>query len=332
MRFDINRRSIRIWGVPAISALATILLAATMDPDQNWARLRSLPGEQRQKLVENLKKFDLLYNQDKQQALRDLDRRLNELEPTRRTQYLAVLRGYHNWLNQLPEKRQDELNDKPPGERMALVKKLVADYPVPKLTTPHLLQITDVGDYTPFELAALFKIWQTVPAKRRDQIERLPAVPKRHEALFKEGEGKEIPRELKPADFEDKHWVAKFEEAHAKRPLLLLNQLKKKEEALRAEILRRQAINFYFLKHQPRAVTEERLADFLAAFPGWLQSTFDQYSPDEARRRLTIVYRLVFPFPAELKASQRPAAGPPAARGAPGPAGKTESAPGRSPF
>ncbi len=59
-------------------------------------------------------------------------------------------------------------------------------------------------------------------------------------------------------------------------------------------------------------------------FPGGVSTVapfdFDHYSPDEARRRLTIVYRLVFPFPAEMKPSaghlprRAPAASPPGAR------------------
>jgi hypothetical protein len=108
---------------------------------------------------------------------------------------------------------------------------------------------------------------------------------------------------------------------------------------LHSEILRRQAINYYFIQHRPPAVLPERLADFVAAFPPWLQNAFDPYPPDEARRRLTIVYRLVFPSPAEMKAAPRqpiPQAGarsgPNPAREAPKPAGKRQAAPGASPF
>jgi len=336
MSLDIKHHPIRVFGLPAISALATILVAAAFDPDRNWVRLRALPGEQRLKLVDTLKKFDLLFTREQQQALRDLDRRLNELEPAEQIKYFAVLRRYHNWLNRLPEKKQDELSQKPAGERLSLVKKLVAEYPVPKMKTVRFLQITDLGDYSPFELAALFKIWQVLTPEQRRQIERVAAIPKRHEALFRSGAEQKIPREIKPPDFEEKHWIGQLENfARDKRPILLLNELKKKQESLRAEILRRQAINYYFLQNRPHAVTPERLVDFVAAFPSWLQSTFDPYPPDEARRRLTIVYRLVFPFPAEMKASPRPSipsAGPNPPRGAPSPAGKGQAAPGTSPF
>ena len=55
--------SIRTWCLPVISAVGDPLAAAAFDPEQNWARLRALPSERRAKLVENLKKFDLLYSQ-----------------------------------------------------------------------------------------------------------------------------------------------------------------------------------------------------------------------------------------------------------------------------
>jgi len=338
MSLDIKHHLLRVLGLPAVSALATILVAAAFDPDRNWARLRELPGEQRLKLVDTLKKFDLLYTRERQQALRDLDRRINELDPAKRAEYFAVLRRYHNWLNRLPEKKQDELMDKPVDERLSLVKKLLAEYPVPRATTVRFLQITDLGDYSPFELAALFKIWQVLPPERRRPIEKLAALPKRHEALFAWGAEHDSPREIKPADFDDKHWLSKFETfAQKKRPALLFNELKKKQEGIRAEIVRREAINYYFLENRPlpNAVAPERLVDFVAAFPPWLQSAFDSYPPDEARRRLTIVYRLVFPSPLEMKASPRPStppAGTNAPRGAQSPAGKRQAAPGISPF
>jgi hypothetical protein len=341
MSSEIKHHRLRVWGLAAISAVATILVAAAVDPGRNWSRLRALPGEQRQKLAETLKKFDLLYTREQQQAVRDLDRRLAELEPAKRIEYFAVLHRYHNWLNRLPENKQAELSDTSPSERLSLVKKLVADYPIPKTRTARFLQIMDLGDYSPFELAALFKIWQVVKPERRSEIERIAALPKRHAVLFELGAAQDISQEIRPPNFDEKHWTGQFESfAHAnKRAGLLLNDLKKKQESIRGEVLRRQAINYYFLENRPRAVTEERLSDFLAAFPPWLQSAFDPYTPDEARRRLTIVYRLVFPFPAEIKEAPRPStpqagarSGADPGRGAPSPAGKGQTAPGSSPF
>ena len=125
-----RRDALQFWILPGISALATLLVAAAVDSGDNWARLRAMPKQQRQRLVDNLQKFDLVYSVDQQQALRDLDRRINELDPARQAQYLAVLRRYHNWLDSLPDTLQDAVKEKAPGERMEFITKLVKDHPV----------------------------------------------------------------------------------------------------------------------------------------------------------------------------------------------------------
>jgi len=303
-------------GLPLISAVATILIAATIDPEKNWARLRALPPNERQRLDENLRRFDLLYSPDQQQHLRDLDRRVNESEPTRQVEYRAALRRYHNWLNLLPETKQEELKQTPPAERMVLVKKLLRDHSAPKGVSAQFLRFIDVGEDTPFELAAIYKIWDTLNPDERRQVEQVPRGPRRREALFKLGDKRDLPREIKPDGFDEERWAGELEAfARKNRPALLLEELKKKQEARRQEILRRQMINYHYLEkdHQPKPTTPERLAEFLALFPLWLQGSFDHYPPEEAKRRLTIVYRLVFPAPSEIKSTQRASGAPPAA-------------------
>ena len=133
--------------------------------------------------------------------------------------------------------------------------------------------------------------------------------------LFRLGKAKGIEREIKPSDFDEDQWLADTE-AHLslKRPALVLEDLKNKEDARRAQILRRQAINYYFLNRKQMAVKSDRLAALVAAFPTFVQSSFEQYPPDEAQRRLTIVYRLVFPPGEEMKPvlrqHHRPPGGP----------------------
>jgi hypothetical protein len=313
MTVSIKSASFQKWWLAVISGLAVILSAAAFDPGSNWTRLRGMPAERRAKLVENLKKFDLLYSARQQNSLRELDRKIHSLPAESREHYLAVLSRYHNWLNQLPETKQEELNALPPAERMAAVKKLAADYPLQNRGTLNFLRSVDIGEYSPFELAALYKIWRDLTPEKRREIERFPAIPKRHEAMYSAAGGKDIAQEIKPSDF-DELLAAKRFEAFARpfRPMLFPKELRKKKEEgpseIQREILRRQAINYYFINHPPKAVTPERLSDFLAAFPLWLQSAFDQHSPEEAQRRLTVVYRLVYVAPDEIKPTPRPAA------------------------
>jgi hypothetical protein len=329
-----KNRSIRLICLPVISATA-VLLAAAFDLETNWARLRSLPNARRTKVVENIKKFDLLYTRPQQTSLRELDRRINELSSESRAQYLDVLNRYHNWLNQLPDAKQDELSALPPADRMAAVKKLVADYPLAKPFAARFIRRVDLGEYSPLELASLFMIWQALTPEKRREIERLPATPRRHAEMNKVAQAKEIPHEISLPGFDEIKAIASFEKfaRDNSRPMLIPTEPKKKKEGIQAElardILRRQAINFYFSEHQPKAVTPERLSAFLAAFPPWLQSAFDSHPPDDAQRRLTVVYRLVFPHPSEINPSQKAAAaaGAPAAIGQPPAPARTRANP-----
>ncbi len=339
-----SRRAMLVGGPLAISALATILLAA-VDPERNMARIKAMPIEERQRLVENLRKFDLLYVPREQQALRELDRHLDELEPDRRAQYLAVLRRYHNWLNKLPDAKRDELRTTSPSERMALIKKLLVDNPVPRADTPQFLKVTDMGDYSPFELAAIFKIWQVLTPDQRQQVDRMVNPVNRRSFFTKFAERKSIPREIVPPDFAEPSWITRMQGFLQKtRPGILRaveDVEKKKKDAAAVEFVRRLAINHYFAENPVSEVSPERLAQFLAGYPNWVQSTFDSYPPDEARRRLTIAYRLVFPHPAEIPPATKKAAGgpnsgvapaPTAPRSNPRPARSDSSAPQKSPF
>ncbi len=317
----------RRWAL-LISTLATILAAAGFDRDANLARLASLPQERRLALLENLRKFDLVLTPEKRAALLRIDQKIQTLEPDEQVMYQAVLRRYHNWLESLPDNQRDMVLDKPPLERMAEIKKLLATYPVPRVDTPRLLRLVEIGEFSPFELASIHKIWEALTPGERKNIEQIPAGPRRVEALFEKGAAKNIDRETKPPDFDEAHWISRTEAQLKKsRPSFLLDELKKKGDARRGEILRRQAINVYLVNRHADVVTADRLEQFAAGFPSWIQPSIDTFPPDEARRWLSVIYRLVYPPGTEIK--------PPPAAAAPGPVnrppGKASGGPPGSP-
>ncbi len=307
-------------------ALATLSIAAGVDFEASWARLRALPAGQRKKLVDNLNRFDAVLTNEQQQSLRDLDRRIHKLDPAQRSEYLATLRRYHNWLSRLPGDRRDEIMRAPVSERMAAIGKVanLPRYKVPSDRTPAFLQLAEIGEYSPLELAAIFNIWQALTPAQRKEVERPVNNAVRLQVLFRLGEAKKLPREILPEGFDAEHALGEFEPYLKKKGhSMLLDELKKRNEVRSAEIIRRQTINFFFLAAEQKAaikrVSPDRLDQFVASFPWWLQSAFGSYPPDEARRRLTIIYRLVFPHPKEIKVTDR--ASPPAQRSGPAPTG-----------
>ncbi len=73
----------------------------------------------------------------------------------------------------------------------------------------------------------------------------------------------------------------------------------------------------YFEENRPRPVDPRNLERFAASCPPWLRAMVDPLSADDAREYLTIIYRQVYPHPAEIPADPGPARGP--ERPAPGP-------------
>jgi hypothetical protein len=158
----------------------------------------------------------------------------------------------------------------------------------------------------------------------------------RRPVLFNMGARMKIPRETRPDDYDEEQWLGKVQGfLRSTRPILLADDVVKKkaedarkraevqdekarkkvEEAVRRfeaghrEVLRRMAINYYVRQTRVSStVDSERLARFVAALPIWLQTCFDSLPPDEARRRLTFAYRLVFPPPEEIGAPKASAA------------------------
>jgi hypothetical protein len=319
MILDTRKYRIGHWAPVVISALAMILVAAASDHDGNWERLRAMPLEERGRLLGNLRKFDLELSPEQQAAVRELDRRLSELPRDQRDHYLSVLRLYHEWLNSLPESRQGEITSKPTGERMALVRKLLREKPAPTGDTPPILRVIEPGEFSPFEVASAYKIWRALDANQRAQVERKDQEKVRRATLFRIGQVKKgIPNETVPDDFDEEKWTGLVQEYWRQtRPILQMNEAaknkldeatRKRLEGFRHEILKRQAINLYISRAQVHPVDPDRLNRFLTSLPTWVQASFQSLSPDEARRRASFAYRLVFPYPEEIQVAPQPGA------------------------
>ncbi len=221
------------------------------------------------------------------------------------------MRRYHNWLDSLPDKERDDLQVRPPGERMAQIKKMLSRFPLPAEGTPLWLQFADFAGPSPFETATTFRIWQGLTTQQRHEIEALTAPGERRMKLMAHGRELRLLREIRPADFSIDEWIPRVEAKLAEiQPLdpEIRAALTKAESTFKTKyegkakvrehspLMRRLAINLYLLEQPPPSpVDSQHLAQFLAAMPPWLRTSFDVYPADEARRRLTVVYRLLFP-------------------------------------
>ena len=320
---------------------------AWADQAANLRRLGAMPLEQRRALAQNLVRFDAMGSADRE-AIRAVDRELAGQPELDRARYLAVLRRYHLWLQRLPKEKHDAINAAPPQERMALVTKFRAEELVSDVRrrTPLFLQVVDLGDMSPFDVAQWLKIWFMLTPSEREKYNRGPRLPgpwrlrfldsldpsrkiDPPEGQFTKEEEESLVREMMkkpefryglPDDIISMLFSGMNPEASGDaearkiegrpdfrdRPppsgrngggrIAFLNRR-------RADIVHCLAGNYHFIVNSPVKVEPRYLFRFLSTLPKGISESFTYLPPEEARRRLTILYRLIYPFPGEMDPS-----------------------------
>jgi hypothetical protein len=290
--------------------LVLVPFAARGGEAENWGRLRSMPRERRVALADKLKEFDALDAREKE-AVRALDRKVAGLPEADQASYRSVLRRYHLWLQGLPEDQRNALKAAPPSERMAMVTRLRAGArpSSPRRDNPAFLQLADLNGPTPYELAQRLKLWFDLPPDQRAAVEKLAPADrlKRFEDLARSRGEKLNPTQHLTKAQEDE-LIKKLDSSPQLKNGLQLphKKIDAKDPEKHARVRRRLAENYYFIEHPPEAVAPENLLRFETALPSWFRPSFDPLPPDEARRRLTILYRLVYPHPQEMPAEKAP--------------------------
>lgn len=267
--------------------------------EENWQRLRSMPRERRVLLAEKIREFDRLSRAD-QSAIRALDEKLATLPPAEQANYRAVLRRYHLWLQTLSDKERAQLAEAAtPKEKLALITKLRP--PQSKDTdqgpTSLLFQLADLRGQTPFEVAQMLRHWFQLSPAEQAEIEKLGVRDRMKRLLELARQSKLAPLpQLSPKDEEA---TTQQLDKRLQTKSWLRNQLRKDSEKQAIE-RRRLVANYYFVANPPKPVSPANLLRFETAMPSWIRSSFDHLSPEEARRRLTILYRLIYPANEEI--------------------------------
>ena len=332
-------RSMRTRAFALGLGLAGVALAGAATLDAGRARFFQKSQADREQLREALRRFDMRLNAQEQGAVRDIDARLNAMPQDERDEYLAVLRRYHNWLHQLPERLRDGVLAEPPDRGLKRIQELAAKYPPPDWRPTSSMDFLQIGGTGTFELAALCKAWLALSPADRKAVDGLE-VGRRKDELARRGREQKIPREIRPPDYDEARWAEEVEarirdlRATAAGPRDWLSKIEAKFEQNGANapdapprvrpFVRRLAENLYVEEHKlDHPVDPGRLEQFFGAIPPWIQSTFSAFPGDEARHRLGVVYRLLYPHPEEFRPAAPPAPTPtaPAAKpAAPAPA------------
>ncbi len=313
-----------------VSTLATVILAAGASED--WEQLRKIPRERRVQLDAKLREFDGL-DSGQQAAIRALDAAVAALpDDDRATQY-GVMRRYQLWYQTLTEAQRNELIAAPVSKRLKVVDKLRAEQRAASPSSPMLFQIGDFGSSSPYDLASRIKVWLKLSAAEKADVSKLPEAD-RGRRMNELAKSYKIAPVAEPA-ISDEQMKQILERAVKSAPLLDALLKRGDEEKKKAVRQRRFLEAFYLLENPPEKVKSDNLLRFDAALPPWIRPTFDTLSGEEARRSLSILYRLVFPAPLEIESSQPVAKTPASAPAKAPPSGSkkaaTPPAPGKGP-
>ena len=329
--------------LPCAFALALIALAA--DEPSGEIRLEGMPVEHRRQLAETLTRFDALPDDD-QATVRTLDEAIARLDPAVQARYRVVLRRYHAWISGLDEAKRAELAKAPTVDaKLGLIAKWrkaerQADE---KAKSRMILGVHpgDLGSMPPIEMANLLRIWFSLNDKEKARVEAIPTIPNRVFELRRLGFASQFQFQRFPPQ-DEAPIVARLEANDRVKTIFPgFYKRKEKEQApepatgkkkaeLRPGVLANPvhslAESVYFNDHPPIPVSKANLDRFEADLPHWFRSSIHPLPPEDANRRLTIVYRLIYPHPAEMPAP-KPKADPakPAAEARPKPAAPATS-------
>jgi hypothetical protein len=317
------------WQTRGVGLLLLVVLgtsgkgAEPAEVDANWNHLHSMPRKQREELRENLKRFDAMSPQE-QAAIRRLRQRLDELEPSERDRYVAVMRRYHIWFRSLSKEKQEELAKSPVKERIQKINELrskeqAAAAPRRGARAPlSTIQMLDFGRIPLYELAHLLKIWQALSPDEKANAERLLGAPQAERFttyVSHVGEQKNIAPPDHPSALELETIVKRNEDQKKKFPGAAL--LKGVDRRLAERLKKARAFDVYFINHPPKDVDSEKLFRFEASLPPWARGLFEPLPAEEARRRLRILYRLIYGANGEMPEPQPTAPAPKPTRTAP---------------
>lgn len=315
---------LRSAGARAILLAGLLPAASAEEPEANLARLRTMSREHRESLSKTLDAFDGL-GREERDAIRDLDAKLAGLDSETRARYLAVLRRYHVFLQNLPEAKRKALEAEPdPSRKLAMIAAIRAEQKASSGDAPPLGNAIQISELSRIRLRALARelvVWFSLDpkqdAKDRDEFGRMkdPATRKQfarslvrkknltakireEEAEFLEAEAA-VRKDLLKV-------VAEQAKAEAqKRKAALADGGSALENARRAAVYKLEEVQV-FRQLDGQTVDPANLARFEAALPPWARESMDALPPDAARRRLKILYRLVFPAGTELPTPKPP--------------------------
>ncbi len=292
--------------------LGCLALGASEDEilARDRSRLLAMPPALRRQLWENLQNFQKL-DAARRETVRALDQAINDKPETERAQFYAAARRYHIWLHQLDPATREKI-EQAPRNTEARLKLVTAELErtgtrVKAAERPPILRVLDLRARSPFDLARDIKVWIALNPAERDEILQIEPPAQREARLLALGRKYKVEDVKRPTAAERQQLYdrvvagLKNKSAFDFAGLGLGSDAAAANPQLVARMREFIADNAYFREHPPAPpVHPDRLVRFMDAVPDWIRGRIEPLSPLEARRRLTVLYRIVYPAPAEI--------------------------------
>jgi hypothetical protein len=296
--------------VALVSTVSVILCGATLsdNAEDNMTRLLAMPTERRLQLMKNLATFDGL-GAEQRQAIRDFEARIQNLDPEKRERYLSILRRYHLWRRSLSSEQKKQLdNASTPEARARVVEKIRAEQLERQRLDPDRfdwIQISALNDLPLFWTAFTLKIWFLIDDEKRAEIAKLEDREAQIRKLVELGPTVKAYQNFSHMRDEiqaEAEAVQKEREGNLKARAQTPKVAAKAKNAFMAKSgpLSQATILRYLRDHRPAKVDAQHLRWFIEECPNWLRDSLASLPPDDARRRMIILYRMLFPEGTEI--------------------------------
>jgi hypothetical protein len=237
---------------------------------------------------------------DPDAAALEIAARLDAAAPADRLRLDNLARRYAAWLGTLPDPRRRVLDAAEPDRKLTLIQGWRAEARLRRDAGPPLQAALQLSALCPEPIrrtAADLRAWFALDPQRRARALAAPSEPEqlaRLRASIRDDPDAAGARDAARAEFGLAPAEMRDAEPAPRRPARL------RAPALKAEQNRRLA-DWRVLRDlgQPR-VEPANLDRFEDALPPWTRRALDPLPADLARQRLALLYRLVFPAPAEM--------------------------------
>ena len=295
--------TVRRLAISTMAFLAILALAPgpSDEVSERWARLHALPIELRNHLADQLKAFDTL-DRAEQEVVRTLDRKIQR----RGRRESCELLCRHPPLQSLEFRaclRRSETScwPRPPrsawrwSQRFSRSGLHPTSWSHPSIISPNLGAFPHLTRPTRSRPGLRLTEGRKNGGREETRRNRSPAT-KRMAELAREKKIAPVPRPT-AEELQAIHERVLKNEKFSFLKNIEKNEVLKKSEKLK-QIRKKPAHqfldNYYFVEKPPAKVSPDKLLQFERAVPSWIRGSYDTLPPEEARRRLTILYRLVF--------------------------------------